>query len=161
MLDMKPQGFWTISSAKAWLRTKMEDGAQCPCCEQNVKVYKRKLSKSHVQTMMEVLKRQTSQDGKWVYVPDIPQKSRDFATAQYFGLIEQMPGEREDGAKQTGWWSVTIKGVRFLQGEEMIIKYAHVYNGEVIEYSGMNGVDVGDVWGEYFNFREMLGVSNG
>lgn len=149
-------GRMSLDSARDKLRDLAADGAKCPCCQQNVKIYKRKLNLNHVQMMCEVYKRQF-RDGLrqyWVYLPDIPQKSRDFATAQYFGLIEQRPGTREDGAKQTGWWRLTHTGTQFLGGRVFIPKYALVYNGERIGWDG-GQVYVHSIW-EGFNFRELM-----
>lgn len=148
-------GGMSLDSARDKLRDLAPDGVKCPCCHQNVKIYKRKLNRNHVSMMVEVYRRQRSDTRDlWVYIPDIPQKSRDFSTAHYFDLIEQRPGVRDDGAKQTGWWRVTQTGKLFLAGRVFVPKYALVYNGERIGWDG-GQVYVHHIW-ESFDFRELM-----
>jgi hypothetical protein len=153
----------SLGSARAYVIGNRAEGVVCPCCDQFAKVYKRKINKNHIATMVEVWKIQREniiRDGgnqnDWVYLPNIAQKSRDFATAQYFGLIEQKPGERDDGAKQTGWWRITSEGLRFLRDALPLRTYAHIYNGVVTGYSGrMTSVD--KIY-KGFNYNELMGA---
>jgi hypothetical protein len=146
----------TLAEAQDYVRAEMSTGVKCPCCNQLAKVYKRLLTESHIKTMMAVYREQCkdSLGERWVYLPDIPQRSRDFATVAYFGLAEQHVGQRDDGSKSTGWWRITTLGADFLAGKKGVQKYALVYDGKVIDHEGLN-VYVGTV-SKGFNFRELM-----
>lgn len=153
----RPTDTSLLAEAKSWLRERLDKGERCPCCGQRAQTYKRKATASQLRTAARVLATQEQQrrDGNdtWVYLPFIQQRSRDFSTLRFFDLIEQRPGEREDGGA-AGWWRVTDKGVRFLQGNESIPKYAKVYDGRRLGFDGPE-VTVRDV-APKFKLRHLM-----
>jgi hypothetical protein len=97
------------------------------------------------------------QEGQeWVYLPDIPQHSRDFATLAYFGFAEQKPGKRKDGGAP-GWWRLTDRGVRFMRGGLVERKYALVYDGRCLRLDG-ELIYVRDIAPEFRLDELMVGV---
>lgn len=153
-----PNDSWTIASAKAWLRNRLRKGERCPCCGQRAQMYRRKITASMVSTMAAVYREQTrqakaGQGDPWVYLPDIPQHSRDFATLQYFGLVAQRPVRREDGGK-AGWWRLTPNGEDFLLGQLTASKYALVFDGRQFGFEG-NQITVHDIAPE-FRYDELM-----
>lgn len=125
----EPRADWTLQQAREWLTTRLSEGAQCPCCQQHAQQYARSVTKSMVHTMGHLLGAQRQDTKRYVHLAKIPQRTRDVATCGYFGLIDEDPHRR-------GWWRVTDFGADWLEGGERIPKYAHVYNGEVVGFTG-------------------------
>lgn len=137
----RPPMWWSIEKGKEWLRAKLSGGVECPLCGQHAEEYQRKITASMVATMGRMLlaiRRKLPTSG-WTYVhlADIKQTSRDTTTLQYWGLIAEHPMKR-------GWWTVTDRGVQFLDGQVRVHKYAHVYNGRHSGFSGEQ-INVHDV----------------
>lgn len=148
----------TVKDAKDWLRDRLHDGVTCPVCQQQAKIYKRKITASMVTTMGKVVEAQRGPkavDG-YVYLPSIMQRSRDFATLRYFGLVQQKPEKRDDGGS-AGWWRVTDDGLLFLRGGLTVFKYAVVYNGNKIGTDGER-VGVGEIAPEFRLDELKLGI---
>lgn len=145
----------TVEEAKNWLRDRLTEGDRCPVCKQHCKIYRRKITSSMVTTAAKVRRAQdgpNSNDG-YVYLPDIFQHSRDFATMAYFGLAGQAPGKRIDGGRP-GWWRITEDGMEFLRGNKKVHKYALIYNGARIGYDGEE-ISVREIAPE-FRFDELM-----
>lgn len=147
----------TLGEAKAWLRQRVREGAHCPCCGQFAKVYKRKLTATQVRTLAEVGRRQAQREAvgvpAWIHLPDIPQRSRDFATVAYFRLAEEERVRRPDGGR-SGWWKVTPLGYEFLEGVATVPRYAKVYNGGCIGFEG-DHVSLAEI-APGFSFAELM-----
>ena len=156
--EESPNASWPLYKAKDWLRARLRKGERCPCCGQRAQMYRRKLTASMVNTMASVYREQTRQSAAgqgdpWVYLPDIPQHSRDFATAAYFGLVVQRPIRREDGGK-AGYWRLTPNGEDFLLGQHTVPKYVLVFDGRTFGFEGKH-INVHEIAPE-FNYGELM-----
>ena len=86
----------TIQQAKDYLRENWEDGAKCPCCNQTVKLYKRKLNSSMALGLIMIsLKHNGVNTSNWFhlenYFKDLPVHSTvrgDIPKLRHWGLIE-------------------------------------------------------------------------
>lgn len=145
----------TIAGARLMLSTLRKQGTVCPCCDQRVQEYRRKLTASMVRTLGAMLReaRRRGGDLEFVDLPEIPQRSRDVTAAQYWGLIVRADDQRP-GEVGSGRWRLTKLGVDWLSGWSYVPKYAHVYNGRLVDRSGPP-VSVYDVEPK-FNLRELL-----
>lgn len=139
----------------------MAAGADCPCCGQLVKLYKRQISGAMAWALIVLAK---SPEGEWVdttkvfnrYGKRCPSGVVDFTKLRYWGLIEGQSGEREDGSKRIGKWRVTPEGRWFAKNNFAVSKYAHVFNNKVFELSGAQ-IRIKDCLGNRFNFNELWG----
>jgi hypothetical protein len=127
-------------------------GTECPACEQHVQVYKRKIHASMAAMLIAMYRK--APVGTWIYLPDLPQKSRDGTGLAFWGLIEEERQRREDGGR-AGYWRVTWKGRRFVEGHVPVRKYAYVYNGRVLTHEGEH-VYIENCLGNKFDYRELM-----
>lgn len=142
----------TLADAQAILRTLLDDGHKCPVCTQLCKVYKRKVHATMARTLI-AMYRQGKRD--WVYLPDIPQKSRDSTGMAWWKLIEEENVVRPDGGR-AGWWRVTEVGEKWLTEQIGIPKYAKVYDGRCLGYDRSEYQTIRDALGTRFNYDELM-----
>lgn len=130
--------------------------AKCPCCDRVARIYKRHLHSSVARQLI-MLYRQNP-DG-YVHVsdliPDGQAGAGDFTKAKYFGLIYEMPHE-VGKKKKSGYWKLSRKGRRFVEGIEEIPTYAIVYEDNVIGWDN-DTVTIKDCLGKKFNYLELMG----
>lgn len=143
----------TIAQAKAWLRTRLTEGAECPVCTQHVRVYKRKLNSGMARSLI-AMYRVAGTD--WVHVPtQIGARSREEGKLAYWGLVEEERERRPDGGR-AGYWRVTAAGERFLKDWVKVPKYAYVFDGRVLGMETNELVTIRDALGDKFDFEELM-----
>lgn len=134
----------TLSDARASLENSKESGdsVKCPCCEQTVKVYPRKILGTMVMQLRDIISN-GRRDAK-----DLPFLSSGgvYAQMRYWGLIEQ-----NDDAT----WSATQKGVDFLHDRISVPSTAFVFNQTLLGFSD-DTVGVRDCMGKKFDYDEMM-----
>lgn len=153
----------TIAEGREWLAAHMyDDIVACPCCTQDVRVYRRKLNERIARVMIE-MHHQARRE--WVHLPSLgrdrgvdvpPSASGEVAFAERWGLIERMTGK---GSR--GFWRVTLQGAMFLGGQVTVPKYLWLYDGEVVDPpTGCEGdneqVSIADVLGTAFDLGDLM-----
>jgi len=149
-----------LEEARNWLRARVEDGAECPCCTQFAKVYKRKLTSCGARTLIRMWR---DSGLEWVHVPtllktqlpDIAHQGGYATLGQHWRLIVESPDEREDGGR-VGWWRVTELGERFVREQVTIQKYARLYDGRCMNLVGSE-ISIKDALGTKFDYNELMG----
>lgn len=142
----------TLAEARDLLRTLVDEGHRCPVCTQNAKVYKRPLNSAMARGLIEMYHRNGVDE--FVHVNEIPGHSHELAQASWWGLIEEEKRQRPDGGR-TGWWMLTYLGWQFVLGRATIEKYAHVYDGRVLRFSG-DRVDIRAALGTKFDYQDLM-----
>ena len=138
----------SLREARNWLRTRLPDGARCPCCEQFAKVYKRKLNSGVAWTLIHVYR---AAGTDWVDVlRAIPgaKHNGDMGSLRYWGLVEAGPG-------RNGIWRVTDRGARFARGEISVPSHALVYDGTLIRVEG-DPLWIRDALGDRFDYDTLM-----
>jgi len=136
-----------------YVSAKKSNHADCPLCEQLVKVYRRKVTSSMARMLIKMYRF----DGKnFIYLPDLRSgnDSRDDAMMQYWGLIEEEKIRRPDGGR-AGYWKVTDAGEEWLKGSTTIPCYALVYNGKCLGFEGKDAT-IKDALGKNFNLEDLM-----
>lgn len=133
----------SLEEAKEFLRENYEDGAECPCCGQFVKLYGRQVTSSMAYALILVYKYfEKHPDEEWLHVknylnglnvPVALKDGGDFAKLQLWGLVKQMEGEREDGSRRNGYYKITEAGKEFVKGIRTVPTKLYLYNGKVID----------------------------
>lgn len=149
----------TIGEAREWLETVMyDDGDECPCCTQFVKVYRRKISALGAASLCLIAREHGTE---WVDLPAVAGRLHrragggDEAKLRYWGLIEPQPGALP-ASTRTGIWRLTQDGIAFARGQLAVQKYARVFNGFCLDLVGPK-ILVTDALGEHFDYRELMG----
>jgi hypothetical protein len=144
-----------LSEAQAWLRARVDDGAHCPCCKQFAKVYKRRINARQALALI-TLWRACGQD--WGHVPSIDKRLAGdggmIAYLRWWGLIEESQERRADGGR-AGWWRITDQGGSFVRGVKSVPKYAHIYDGSCLRFSG-DMVTIRDALGAKFDYDKLM-----
>lgn len=146
---------------KIWRKRNDRMGTICPCCGQNCRVYKRAVTATMVKWLVAITITWRERGGKWVDVnhPRLKPyyRSGDYAKLRHWSLVEHRnQSDKSNTDRQIGLWMPTELGVNFVDGEERVKKYAHVYLGKCIQFSGPE-ISIWDILGENFDFSSIVG----
>jgi hypothetical protein len=151
----------TLKEAQEWLFDNVEEGAECPCCVQLARLYKRSLN-SPMARLLIWLVRQHHSDARWYTIHEFPliqgrRGGGDFAKLTYWGLIEEQPKDPEDTEKRTsGIWRPTAKGVDFAHARIRVPKRVHLYNNTQVGWDEEQ-VSIRQALGKKFDYHELTG----
>jgi len=147
----------TLQEAKAWLKQKAVDGAQCPCCNQYVRIYKRRINAGMARWLINLYK----MPREFQHIASIYKFGRhsvsgtDYTVMKYWDLIQQKVNEDED-KKHSGWWRITDKGEQFVERRTAVLSHAHIYNSRLINFVG-DRVTIDQCLGKKFSYQELMG----
>lgn len=155
----------TLAEAIEWVEEHMDDGAECPCCGQLAKVYKRKLNSAMAFVLLLLHRRKA--DEEWVHVPSYinaqvldPTVSAavrgDWAKLVHWGFLEAMDGLRADGSKRIGYYKITRNGRLFVTGQIKAPKHVWFYNGGPTEDVDTEMVSIVSVLGDRFDYAQLM-----
>jgi hypothetical protein len=141
-----------LSEAQEWLRGEVDRGAKCPCCTQYARVYRRKITASQAAALIRFWR---TYGTAWGHLATVD-KSREASKLSYWKLIEQESQRREDGGR-SGWWRITVEGLRFIRNQETVPKYIRIYNDRLLGVDAVQRVSISDVLGTRFDYDELMG----
>ena len=156
-----PVIFHTLEEARVFVLRHLDGGVQCPCCDQQAKLYKRPLNSTMVRGILWLVG-ETGAYRDWVAVAKdgpkwLVKAGGEFAKLAHWGLIEEMPKDPLDTTKRTsGMWRPTPKGVQFAQNNLWVPKRVHLYNNEVQGWD-TEMVNVIGALGIQFNYDDLIG----
>ncbi|MBT8453898.1 MAG: hypothetical protein KJO40_18195 [Deltaproteobacteria bacterium] len=152
----------TLEQAKDWLRGRFENGAKCPCCGQDVKLYKRKLNSTMARALILIYRYfQRPNAEEWLHVPSYlnwTQALGDVAKLHWWGVIEEKPEVRNDGSPRAGYYRITELGKAFVRNEASVIKYVYLYNKRAIRRKNpdLSRTTIVEALGDKFNYAELM-----
>lgn len=125
----------------------------CPCCGQTVKMYKEKLRKAALRSLIKLCSE--TKNGEYRHINDMSTYGGGFAKLRYWGLVEEMPNDSHN-KKTSGWWTATQLGRDFIEGKTTMRTYIKLYNATFYGFDGgmvtiNEALDDGD-----FNYREHM-----
>jgi hypothetical protein len=146
----------TIQEAKNFLQTNKEKGCICPCCGQNVKIYKHLMNAKKALYLIKIYK--ATLQGNWCNVMQIAKADNgDYAKLRFWGLIEESKEIPTEDVKSNGLWRITRKGIQFVRGELRIPKYARVYDNRFYGFHDEDDlITIHDALGEKFSYYELM-----
>lgn len=155
----------TIQQAKDYLRENWEDGVSCPCCNQTVKLYKRKLNSSMALGLIMISQKHNGVNtSNWFhledYFKDLPVHSTvrgDIPKLRHWGLIEAKQGIKEDGNKHVGLYRITEKGIQFVNNLIDVPEKAKLYNNRFYGTDGKS-ISIRQALTNKFNYNELMGA---
>ena len=128
----------SLAQAKAMVMNGIgtDVGITCPACTQLAKIYRRGITLSNMKLLVRVY---------WMFEDDpslpfvkfgveekgvktIKTTGGDYAKLRWWGLIEQIPGRREDGSTNTGEWYITDFGRQFCRRQARVPQYVWAYD---------------------------------
>jgi hypothetical protein len=98
-------------------------------------------------------------DRDYIHTPSLPRPRHGdhhkiAQTAWFWGLVAEEPGRRPDGGRR-GFRRLTERGIAFARNELDVPKYAHVYDGRVLDNDG-EYVSILDCLGKRFDYGELM-----
>lgn len=153
----------TLEEAKNWLRSRLSDGAACPCCQQFAKIYRRQIHSGMAYGLVILYQLDPTGKSFW-HLKDITKTGNaysiagDFAKLEYWGLIEEQELLSEGEKKSSGSWRLTELGIRFVRREAKVNKYTRIYNGKALKNSdNQPQVTIDQCLGKKFSYYELMG----
>lgn len=144
----------SIEEAQLHLATNANKGTKCPCCNQFVKLYKRKLNNSHANYLLEFARIANDDTTKSFHIKELiahspiiaKTYSGEFARLRHYGLIED---------QKEGQWTLTKKALGFIEGKLAVPEYVKIYNNKVLGFS-LEQVKISDIIKKSFDKQELL-----
>lgn len=161
----------TLNAARAWLAARLDDGAQCPCCGQLSKVYKRKLNSAMAYVLILIERAHRVDNDAWIHVPShINAKVKnpavaaairgDWAKLTHWGLIEELLGQRPDGSTRVGYYRITSDGRRFVRGKSRVSRHIWLYDGRTLHREDDETVSIFEALEDKFDYSELMRGKN-
>lgn len=146
-----------INRVREWLRPRVDKGVECPCCTQFVKVYDKRQITAGMARVLIAMYHDGGDENGYVHITKFRhiEKGGDTAKLRFWGLIEPMPGRRQDGSTRVGWWRVTNLGKSYVRGTTSVPKYAREFKSNVQKLHGEPRT-IRDALGEKFNYDELM-----
>ena len=132
---------------KQELRTKIYDGARCPCCNQFAKVYKRRLYSAPARALISLYRR-----GRWSHVNDF--ESGQVALLKHWGLVQEKLNV-DTKKTNSGIWAITMEGIDFVKCFSTVRSHIVLYDAKFIKFHGPH-VDIRHCLGKNFNYGELM-----
>lgn len=155
----------TIEQAKELLRPQILKGFICPCCDQPAKMYKRILTSSMAYALIRLFNSTKLSDGIYIHIEDelkrldVPSSIRgDVPKLRFFGLLEPMPGNKEDGNPLNGHYKLTPLGRSFIHRQIMVNKYVWLYNNRAFQVNDdiPMKIDIVQALKNKFNYEKLM-----
>lgn len=155
----------TVLDAKAFLKEHYVKGINCPCCNQFVKLYKRKLNSGMAWTLIQIYfetqkcKADSAMDSLlWIPVKEFLRVNKfhnghDWTLLQHWGLLEER--KTDSGLPNSGRWRITENGDKFVRLQLKVPKQLNFYNSKVYGKSD-EMIDIKQALGNKFDYRELF-----
>lgn len=133
-------------------------GYKCPCCEQFVKVYCRKINSSMARVLMLIYnsgKRDFFHVENWLKEIGKPELRADFHKLRFWSLLEKKIEDREDGSNRNGYYKLTGRGIMFAENKVTAAKNVYIFNNKVLGFNG-ESVNIIQALGDKFSYDELM-----
>lgn len=135
-------------------------GYTCPCCNQFVKRYSRKINVSMVLTLIEIYKsgkRGFFHVENWLKEIGRPELRADYHKLRFWGLLEKKNELREDGSNRNGFYKITGRGIMFAEIKLTVPEKALILNNQLHQLEGKE-ISIIDALRNRFDYSELLGI---
>jgi hypothetical protein len=148
----------TLAEARALVEAGRDEGVHCLCCGQMCKNYTRPLNAPMARSLIWLVRYSQAKADKWVDLaaeaPAFVHKSRELAKLKKWGLIEEKPSESKRGARTSGIWRPTERGIKYARGEIALSSHVVLYDNHVLEFS-KKPTTIRKSLGKRFDFDEL------
>jgi len=151
-----PQPQDTLEYTREWVAENSVEGTVCPACDQHAKIYRRKISSSIAEVLIDMYATAQRTGEEYVHVPSLrARNSREVSKLTWWGFVEEAAAVRDDGGR-AGYWRVTPEGELWLKNLSTAPKYAVTYNGRLLEMTDDERVSIIDALGTKFNYTDLM-----
>lgn len=146
----------TIAEAKQHLRDNWEEGIVCPCCGQDVKLYKRRIYKSMAICLIKLYKLTVQGNTNFYFhVSEFDATGGDFAKLSYWGLIKEKINQPGQKGRTSGYWLITNLGTAYVKNLVGVERFAKIFDGRLVGFEGEQ-VKIREALGKTFDYEEMM-----
>lgn len=150
----------TLEEAKRVVADGREAGVSCPCCEQDCKVYPRKLNSAMAEWLVwlvgEYEHAVENDEALWIDIRRFPVRGGDYAKLIHWQLVEQRPKDPSDTVRRTsGHWRPTPRGIDFAYARTRVPSHALLFNN-TFEGFVETTTDIREAFGKRFSFVELM-----
>jgi len=136
---------------------------KCPTCKLKIVTRSRMLNRAMGEFLIALYR--YHRDGSWAHVPTLARRarvtgiiqSREYMRLIYWGMIERRPGEKDDGNPHAGYYCITDRGRRFVEGKIRVISRIIMRNHQFVGFDRRPGcaskVTISEVLDKPFNYR--------
>ena len=154
----------SLDAARKIVRDGMDDGVECPCCDQYCKLYKRGIHTSMARFLIWLYRtglgepdRRFFHIGEWPTSEDRFLSAGDAAKLRYWELIAEKPKDPNDTTRRTsGYWRITERGIAFVCGELRVPAHVFLFDGRVQGWDEET-ITIRDALGKNFNYAKLMG----
>jgi hypothetical protein len=145
----------SLAEARKWLRTRAATLKQyeCPCCKQDVQVFKRKLNANMARFLISLTYEHLVR-GDWVHYKKCSYRGRDYPYLPAWGLAETAANE-DSKKRSSGLWRPTEKGIDFVYGRIKVPTHAYIFDNQYLKHT-RELIDIRGVLKEPFDFAELM-----
>lgn len=154
----------TLEEGKQYLRKRWKKGAKCPCCDQVVKLYKRKLDSAMVHGLVEMYRIHREKGNRdWLHIPteftkrQINNSNAQISKLKYWNLIYEKPNDADESKRTSGYWRISGYGIQFIFKKILMPKYVYIFNQKKYGSSDDTMVNISACLGKKFNYSELMG----
>jgi len=154
----------TILEAKQYLGHHWKKGVKCPCCNQLVKLYKRKLDSAMAFGLVEMYRIHREKGNRdWLHIPteftkrQLNNSNAQISKLKYWGLIYEKPNNENSAKRTSGYWRISGYGIQFIFKKILVPKYVYIFNQEKYGQSDDTMVNISTCLGKKFNYMELMG----
>ena len=132
----------------------------CPCCNQPVKVYRRKLNARMTRALIEIYKASKNNE-EYIHVGElltslkINAGNSEYSKLAYWKLLEIKPNTDPE-KKDSGFWRLTDFGRSFVKNELSVFSHVFIYNTQRLAYDKGLKVNVIECLGKQFNYQKLM-----
>lgn len=135
----------------------LDGGANCPCCGQFVKRYRRPINSAQSRCLIR-LYHLNKTGPAYRHMSEIdPTRggSIGLSTLAAWELVVTL--ENEDKTKKcSGLWRITEKGKQFVLNKIQIPSHVYLYNTEVLGFDETKQINIIKALGKHFNYTELM-----
>lgn len=146
----------SITVAKQFLKENWKEGVICPCCNQVVKLYQRKIYAT-MAILLIALYKQTHPKYDFIHINEFRGNNGtgDFAKLRYWEMINEKPNDDNPDKRTSGYWSITQKGIDFITNRIIVPKYVLLYDSRVFGFSD-DKISIEQALGKKFKYTELM-----
>ncbi len=151
----------TLADYREQLMIDVQVGTHCKACDQWAKVYHNKFNSSMARTAIWLYPHFKKHPDDWLEAGKYLVQNHDRYDGVHSKLcVYEMMEKNKDaepntGAKSSGLYRMTAKGIAFVEERLTVPGYWTQYNGDVIGFDG-DTIGIRDALGKHFDYKELM-----
>ena len=147
---------YTLEEAKKFLRANFEKGVDCPACGKFCKLYKYSILGETSAALIRLYRLSDEYHHINEFQYEGKRRASRWPELRFYGLVVLQSEEQPSSKHASGYWRITEKGRKFVEGKIAVRKYMLFYDKKPRGFEG-DYIKIEDTLGEKFDYRELMG----